>query len=217
MVSVTSDMYIYVGLIGFLVGTTEIVSRYKDNPWLALQNIPAFTYITINVAASLLALLLIESFQITFDSVAIKNKWFTILVAGTSAMAFFRTSLFTYRVGDKDLALGPGLLFQILLDVTDRSVDRSRAKPRSLVVSNIMRGIDFTKAMLALPTYCFALMQNVSSEEQAAIAKEISALSATSNMSDSVKSLVLGLTLINIVGEAVLKAAVEALSDELKP
>lgn len=44
-------------------------------------------------------------------------------------MAFFRSSLFTIRVGDKDVPLGLGLILQVLLDVTDRAVDRGRADP----------------------------------------------------------------------------------------
>jgi len=71
-------------------------------------------------------------------------------------MAFFRSSLFTIRVGDKDVPLGLGLILQVLLDVTDRAVDRGRARPRALLVGKVMDKVLFKKAQVALPAYCFA-------------------------------------------------------------
>ncbi len=210
--------YLYAGLIGFIVGVTEVLSRYRDSPWKALLNAPAVIYVFVNVSASLLALLLIEVFEWTFTASAnsSKEQWVRVLVAGIGAMSFFRSSLFTFRVGDKDVPLGPGLIFQVLLDVTDRAVDRARAKPRSLAVANIMEGVSFPKAQSALPAYCFALMQNVTADEQAAFGKQVAQLSASATMTDTVKSLALGLALINLVGDAVLLAAVEALKGEIK-
>jgi len=130
-------------------------------------------------------------------------------------MAFFRCSLFVFRVGDKDVPLGPGIVLQVLLDVTDRAVDRSRASPRADVISKIMQDIDFQNAQAALPAYCFALMQNVSAEEQANFARQVSQLAAAS-ISPPVKTLTLGLALMNLVGDAVLKAAVDSLGKEIK-
>jgi hypothetical protein len=46
-------------------------------------------------------------------------RWIRVVLAGTGAMAFFRSSLFTIRVGDKGVPLGLGLILQVLLDVTD--------------------------------------------------------------------------------------------------
>lgn len=210
--------YCCVALVGLLVGVTEVLSRYRDSPWKALWNTPAIVYVIVNVGASLLALLLIETFEwkFTANPTSTQEQWVRVLVAGLGAMAFFRSSLFTFRVGDKDVPLGPGLIFQVLLDVTDRAVDRARAKPRSLSVAKIMTGVSFEKAQSALPTYCFALMQNVSADEQATFGRQIAQLAAATTMSDAVKSLALGLALINVVGDAVLLAAVEALQGEIK-
>jgi hypothetical protein len=218
LMSLLQEPYLYVGLIGMLVGITELLSRYRDSPWKALLNAPAAIYVLVNISASLLALLLIEVFKWSFtdDPTASKEQWVRVLVAGVGAMSFFRSSLFTFRVGDKDVPLGPGLIFQVLLDVTDRAVDRARAKPRSLAVARIMSGVSFPKAQAALPAYCFALMQNVTADEQAAFGKQVAQLSATTTMTDTVKSLALGPALINLVGDAVLLAAVESLKDEIR-
>lgn len=73
----------------------------------------------------------------------------------------------------------------------------------------------FKKAQVALPAYCFALMQNVSAEEQATFGRQIAQLS-TADMTDEVKTLTLGLALMNVVGDAVLTAAVQSLGPQIK-
>jgi hypothetical protein len=48
-------------MLGGLVGASELISRYKDDPGVAIQSWPAFFYIAINSAASLGALGLIHA------------------------------------------------------------------------------------------------------------------------------------------------------------
>ena len=48
--------WVAVALLGGLVGTSELISRYKDDPWAAIRNWPARFYIAINGAASVGAL-----------------------------------------------------------------------------------------------------------------------------------------------------------------
>ena len=213
-----SSPYFYVAVIGLFIGVTEVLSRYRDSPWTALLNFPAAIYIAVNVSASVLALSLIGVFhwKFTQDPESAQEQWVRVLVAGVGAMSFFRSSLFTFRVGDKDVPLGPGLIFQVLLDVTDRAVDRARAKPRSISIAKIMDKVVFSKAQSALPAYCFALMQNVTADEQSTFAKQVTQLGASTTMSDRVKSLALGLALLNVVGDAVLAAAVESLGKEIQ-
>ncbi len=206
--------YFFAGFFGLLVGATELLTRYKDSPHSALLNVPAYFYIAVNISAAAFALFLIEKFSLKFSDA--NNELISVLVAGTGAMAFFRSSLFVYRVGDKDIPLGPGIVFQILLEVSDRSVDRERAGPRAVTVTRIMENVIYTKAMHSLPIYCFSLMQNVSADEQATLASEIAQLTNSSTMSDTVKAHALGLALMNIVGEKVLQAAVNSLQYEIK-
>ena len=140
---------------------------------------------------------------------------FALLLAGTSAMAFLRTSVFTARVADQDIAVGPNLLLQVMLSACDRAVDRSMAKPRAKGASALAADLDFDKAAESLPVYCFTLMQNVSTDEQSTIATEVAALHS-SNLSNRVKSLVLVLLLTNVCGSTLLEAAIESLGDEIR-
>jgi len=49
-----------VAVLGGLVGTSELISRYKDDPWAAIKTLPAIFYVVINCAGSLAALGLIH-------------------------------------------------------------------------------------------------------------------------------------------------------------
>ena len=114
-----------VAMLGGLVGTSELVSRYRDAPGVAMRSLPAIFYIFINAAASMAALEFIDAHPSWFDSQLTRN-----IVAGVSSMALFRTSLFVVRVGDRDVDIGPSGLLQVFLGAADRAVDRSRASAR---------------------------------------------------------------------------------------
>jgi len=211
--------YAAVALLGLLVGISELLSRYRDEPVRAVASFPAALYVLINVLAALAALYVIDVFNWRFgvaegasDGVLRVTQ---VLVGGLGAMAMFRSALFNVRVGETDVGIGPSGILQVLLDAADRAVDRNRAKPRAIRVAEITRGTSFAKAHDLLPAFCFALMQNLSPATQEGAGNEIKAL-ANSGIGDHGKSLIMGLTLMNVVGEDVLKAAVDALGDEIK-
>jgi hypothetical protein len=159
------DAYIAVFGIGALVGLGELVSRYRDAPEHAVRTMPALLYIALNSVAAIAALQLVETFNVIpgkTEGDAISR----ILLAGFGAMAFFRTSVFTVRVGDQDVSIGPVAFLQIVLHATDRAVDRVRADARAGAVAACMAGVSFDAAKAALPAFCLALMQNVPAEEQ---------------------------------------------------
>lgn len=145
-----------VAALGGLVGTSELVSRYKDDPGAAIRTLPARVYIAINCAGSMAALGLIHQLKWSENA-----RWAQILAAGVSAMAFFRTSLFVVRAGDRDVGVGPSGFLQICLNAADRAVDRKRASARAESAAEVMRDVDYQKAKVALPALCLALMQNV--------------------------------------------------------
>jgi hypothetical protein len=196
--------------LGGLVGASELISRYKDDPVAALKAWSGILYVAINSAASMGALGLIRA-NGWFGS----SRWEQVLMAGVSAMAFFRTSLFVVRAGDRDVSVGPNGFLQIFLAAADRALDRKRAAARSDAVAEAMKGVDFTKALEALPPYCLALMQSVSPEDQQVLGRALEALQKR-EVEPSVKSLLLGIELINVVGVDVLKTAVKSLGDQIR-
>ncbi|HBC52962.1 MAG TPA: hypothetical protein DCZ06_01755 [Alphaproteobacteria bacterium] len=216
--------YVVVGLLGGLVGIAELISRYPDSPVRAVATPPGIFYATINLLAAIAALaigaVLSDTQPVPHETphgevLLFRTEDLLILLAtaGFGALAFLRTKLITLRVGDADIGVGPSFILDTLLHAADRAVDRARAEPRAQLISDIMAPVSFEEAKLVLPTYCFAIMQNVSVEEQQKVALEIEALSGV-DMPDRVKALNLGLLLLNIVGEHVLRIAVQNLEQE---
>ncbi|MBI1685986.1 hypothetical protein [Caulobacter hibisci] len=195
--------------IGLAVGAMEMVSRYQDDPFAPLVSAPGLFYVTINGAASALAYYLTGPLNVT---VAEPLKTF---VAGFGAMAFFRSGLFTARIGKTEIPAGPNLVLQVFLRALDRAYDRERSVPRAKFVRPIMRGLSFDAIKAALPSLCFNLMQNVSADEIAGVNAQVVDL-AKAEMSNEAKCLSLGLTLINIVGEKTLHSAIVALGGDIR-
>jgi hypothetical protein len=199
--------------LGASVGLTELTTRYRDEP-SALPKLASFwTYVALNAAASAAAYALILSFGWTFGVAAGAGRSATqVLGAGFSAMALIRSSLVILKVGDQEVDVGPSAVLASLLSVVDRAVDRSRAAERSRSVGEAMRAVSFAKAKLSLPPYCLGLMQNVPLEEQQKLRTAVDALGLL-DIDDELKSLNLGLLLMNVVGPVVLQCAVRDLGD----
>jgi hypothetical protein len=202
-------------MFGALVGTAELVNRYKDAPWGAVRSKPAAFYVLLNAAAAVGALAVIRKFGWTFGATGAAVEWTPAMVAGFGAMALFRTSLFTVRAGDRDIGVGPMGFLQIFLAAADREVDRGGASVRADAVSKLMKGLDYAKAYKGLPPYCLALMRNLSAEDQQTFARALTEVN-TADVEEDVKLRLLGLELINVVGADVLRNAVESLGEEIR-
>ena len=211
--------WVVVALLGGLVGGGELVSRYRDAPTGALRTKASALYIGINVAASVGALALANTFGWNFGLSPSAGEgeilWTRVLVGGIGAMALFRTSLFLVRAGEQDIGIGPISFLSIFLNAADREVDRRRAQVRANLVSNIMTGLDYAKAFKALPPYCLALMQNLPDDTQEALARDLTLLDREP-MEGALKVRLLGLALVNVVGTNVLREAVKSLGDEIR-
>lgn len=199
------------------MGAIEIVSIWRDAPGRTLVTRAAFGYIALNAGASAVALALTQLFGWKFgftEPDAVRVQWIQLLAAGFGAMTLLRSSLLTFRAGDEPVAVGPGKVLLTALTSVGRAVDRTRAEDRSARVAALMADVSFQKALAVLPAYCLGLMQNLSDEDQAALAKQTAALDRVTN--ERVKSLLLGLALMNVVGVGVLEASVKTLNGEIK-
>ena len=201
--------------IGALIGVTDIISRYRDEPDDALWTVPSFFYLFVNAAASALVLIGIRAFEWNFGLQGQQAAWAQVLVAGFGAMAILRATLWNVQVGDQTVPIGLNGFLDAILGTVDRAVDRKRAQQRAESVSKIMKDVDFEKAAQALPSYCFGLLQNLSSDDQNKFANKVNLL-ITAPMNNRVKSLLLGLSLMNLVGERVLESAVSNLGDDIR-
>jgi hypothetical protein len=215
--------YLGVAVLGALVGVVELVSRYRDDPVRAISRFPAIVYIAFNMAASVLALYLILEIKPDWLvgqggdlSKVTPARWVLIVfVAGTAALAFFRSSIFRAKVDDASVPVGPALILDSLLAALDRAVDRAVATPRSEAIERMMNEVDFDKAQEALTAYCIALMQNLPPEESRRLGNRLNEIK-TSTMPKDIKVLTFGLALLNTFGEEVLDKARKALKDQIQ-
>ncbi|MFG1999813.1 hypothetical protein ACGFNU_11770 [Spirillospora sp. NPDC048911] len=209
--------YLVTIALSCLVGVAELISRYRDHPGKLVRVPSTWAYVLINGAAGAGSLLLLHTFDwklgVPRPDMAGAAQ---VLAASLGSMMIFRSAVFTVRVGDEDVAVGPSTLLSALLAAADRGVDRMQAKARANEAGEIMKDISFRKARLALPTYCLGLLMNVSAEDQAALRTAVDALSGADEMTDRQKALNLGLLLINVAGPDVLRAAVGTLRSEIE-
>ncbi|MDX1436754.1 MAG: hypothetical protein R3335_08085 [Anaerolineales bacterium] len=211
--------YILVGLFGALVGTAELLSRYRDAPLRAVANLYAAGYIIINILAAMLALWLLRLFGVNFGldplTETSRLRWVQVLAAGFASMMIFRSSVFVLQVGDQNVSIGPSSILDVFLTVLDRQIDRRMARVRAEEVERIMKGVSFNKSREQLPVVAFALMQNLAREDQDTIVNKVLQLSTNSGLTDSARSTALGLALLDFVGGQVLEEAVDLIKDDI--
>ena len=209
--------YLIAFALAALVGFGELISRYRDAPLDVARRVPAVFYMALNGLAGALTFLVIDAFEWTFGmDNSFQALVLQISTAAFGALAVLRSSLFTVRVGDTDVEAGLSALLKIVLETADRAVDRRRAQRRSRVVQDIMANVDFDSAKKKLPSDCFALMQNVEADEQDGVTAEVTSLEqAADDLGGMPRSRQLGLVLMNVVGEDVLRESVRALGTEL--
>lgn len=210
--------WLTVGVIGALVGAGELIARYRDHPLRGLRTVPAALYLGLNIAAAMATLWLVRAFDVTFGVDANGGPAVhvvQVLASGFAAMAVLRTSVFNVPTPDGDVGIGPQALLSAISSASDRAIDRKRALDRAKIVNEVMPSVSFPNASTSLPAYCFQLMQNTSADEEATVAAILKQLTANEELPANVKSRILGLVLLTIVGEKVLTRAVSDLHEVL--
>ncbi|GJL87803.1 MAG: hypothetical protein DHS20C03_15120 [Minwuia thermotolerans] len=207
--------------MGVVVGGAELIARYKDDPWGVLRTLPGISYLLINgliaTAAYFAGFHYLADQQDQDTGVVYFSDWSLLLLivgSGLGGLAIFRSKIFTLRVGDADIGVGPSFILDTILQAVDRAVARRQAVPRSNLVRDIMDGVSFENARTTLPAYCLALMQNVSEGEQSLLGVYITRIEQQ-DVPDIVKNDMLCLALLDLFGEKVLRTAVRNIKSSL--
>jgi hypothetical protein len=115
-----------------LVAATELASRYPEDPAMALKTMPGLLYLSVNGATSLLSLWFLHSGQITLFTVnSLSPTLNEVLGAGVGGMVLLRSSIFTMRMGARDVSVGPAAILQSILAAVDRVCDKRVATKRT--------------------------------------------------------------------------------------
>jgi hypothetical protein len=220
--SITREVtdYLVVGLLGGTVGLGELVSRYRLHAGFVMRHYITYIYVGINIAASIGALVLIHTFDWTFgvESGGDAVRATQVLVASFGAMALLRSALFVVRIGDQDVAVGPGAFLTGLAETADAAlaqrIDLNEIATRARF-ARLALHISWDRAKLTLPVYTLALIRNVAADAQSELADQVQKLDQ-SNLDDHAKVATLGLTLINLVGPKVFAVAIDLAEAELE-
>ncbi|HSV86453.1 MAG TPA: hypothetical protein VLH85_07750 [Levilinea sp.] len=204
--------YTVVILLGMLVGFIEIVSRYQDAPFRTALTWPGLFYMLINglVAGSALWLLRVFGWNLMPETTnADLKRWNEVLIAGLGAMALFRSALFVIGKEEQEISVGPNATLQILLNAIDKEVDRYRGQERVASVRSIMQNVHDEDAISDLTVISGALMQNLKSEDQARISiSKLRELIEVASNDDDFRKYLLGLRIIDVAGEDILRQAI---------
>lgn len=199
--------------IGTSVGAAELVSRYRDEPIVALTQTAGGIYLAIMGLTSFAAYLLLINYTDQVIPAAKDDQLLLALVAGFGAMALLRSKFFTLRTdqGD-DIALGPDAAVSAFLNAADRNVDRHRADQR---LDLVMKETAFSyqparaKAFLEIQLAAF---QNLSEGEKREFKSTIDTVFA-SQYSDRLKLQAISYGLLNVTGEDTYRNIIDKLKN----
>jgi hypothetical protein len=205
----TQSKYVFVLIIGGLLGMTEILGRYTDSPIAAMKSPGAAIYILVNAVASVVALYLL----VALAPDIVTNPISQVLLAGVGAMAFLRSSVFKAKVANEDVAIGPAIILDTLLKFADAQVDRGRAEQRAERIAEVVQSLPLTQAGVDLPRLGFALMQNLALDVRQRTLDDITIIVTDTKRSETVKVMEVGLVLWSRVGLGTLNGAVTLLKN----
>ncbi len=209
--------YILAGVIGGIVGLSELLQRYSYGIVDIVKTMSTYAYVGLNAVVSMASLFLMTYFDFYFG-IDVETGVAKALIAGLAGVVIIRSAAFKIKANDQDYDVGFGIITNVFLMRADRSFDQERAKKQAGEITAVMEGIDFYKARNDLTTLCLTLMQNLPVEQQTLLRKEVDILSTSEVQleTDRVKAIVLGATIAKYTGTPVLKEAIVSLGDCIK-
>jgi hypothetical protein len=210
---------------GELVGFSEIITRYRDEPLRATFNRYGILYLLINGALSGCAYFLLRAYGAKIFPAAQDPPLLAAIVAGFGAMAVLRSKLFVFRSDDgKDIPIGPDLVIGSVLRIVDRKIDRLRAARRQQLVFELAKRIaavmgsesDFDNPN-SFVSISLASFQNLTTEEKQQIVSKSEELREKLKGKPSLfKAMVLGFVVLDIAGEENFRDIMQDLEDYLR-
>jgi hypothetical protein len=187
---------------GALVGVSELISRYRDEPYVAVSSKYGLVYIAINSVISAFALGLLRRYS---DKVFPSLKDDPLLmscVAGFGAMVVMRSKLFTLKTPTgEEVAVGPDAAITNFLRSVDRAVDRSRSRKRQALIFEMTRNLAFDVRVSDFFKGHLVAYQNLTNDEKSEISKIIDDVKQRSDLDPQLKLMAISFGFLNISGE----------------
>lgn len=186
---------------GLLVGLSEILSRYRDEPLLAATTNIGLSYLILNGMLSVAAFAFMRHYSENIFPAVKSDLFLTAIISGFGAMAVFRSKLFTFHSTDgKDYAIGPSIVLDTVLKTIDSKIDRRRATERQAEVFDSIIGLNF-KDVANYIEASLGAFQNLSQDDKSDVKSVIDQYRQLSDWPDSLKSLGLGFAFLTIAGD----------------
>jgi hypothetical protein len=186
---------------GTLVGLSEILTRYRDEPLRATFNVFGWIYLGLNGVISLAAFAILRSYSSQIFPVVANDLFLTAVTAGFGAMIVMRSKLFSYNSPEgKEFAVGPAIVIDTVLQTIDAKIDRFRATQRQERVYEQLHEVsDFEGAAQYLEASLLSF-QTLSDEQKSDISSIISDYREI-DWDDRLKVMAVGFAFLTIAGE----------------
>jgi hypothetical protein len=196
---------------GAAVGASEILSRYRDEPFLAISSPPGRRYLAVNAAISLAAFYLLYHFGDSMFSGVTKDPLLMSVVSGFGAMVVMRSKLFSFKTeGGENYAIGPDAVLSTFLASVDRQIDRHRASRRQDLVYYETQDVDNPESAPDFFMSFLVSYQNLSNDEKEEVDGEVKRIYEQS-LSPRLKFMTAAFGFLNIMGESNFRALVQQL------
>jgi hypothetical protein len=183
----------------------ELLSRYRDEPLKVIATSQfAWVYLLLNGLLALGAHAVLLNGQFAHLDTLIERSSLA-LASGLGAAVILRSRVFTARLGDEQVSIGPGYVVDQLLNTIDAQIDRRRALQRVQIVVDVMKDKEFDGSRIHSSTMITGSRQNLSLQEQKDLANQIREV-GDRKIPDQEKSYALGFILLDFMGEEFLKA-----------
>jgi hypothetical protein len=191
----------FAALLGGVIGVAELAACYRDRPATAVLSPSGLMYVLVNAAASVIALVAIETVGWRFGlppfAPPASLYFVQVMAAGLGAAALFRMS-FTLAQ-DRNISLGPIAVLHGMLKIVDGALERKRALSR--LSHNDLAGLSFIRDHAALTELCCHALQRFQLAEAQRLGELASDLGAREDLTDADKLDCFGLELTRLVGE----------------
>jgi hypothetical protein len=205
-------------VFGAMVGASEIMSRYRDEPFRAIFSPPGRIYLLLNGLISVAAYLLLLKYRASVLPALNTDDLMTSVVAGFGAMMFMRSKLFSFRTeGGEAFSVGPDAVLSTFLNSVNRRVDRYLSDIRQDIVYSeavtIPRPEDAPKFLeIYLTAY-----QNIPDDEKKALAQDIQAVLGRADLDHRLKLMAISFGFMNIGGYRNFRALMALLRKDQVP
>lgn len=192
-------------VVGLGTSLVELLSRYRDEPIKVIATSQfAWVYLLLNGLLALGAHALLLDSDFAEIETPVRRAGLAV-ASGLSAAVILRSRVFTARLGDEQVSIGPGYVVDQLLSIIDAQIDRRRALQRVQIVVDLMKGKDFDGSRIHSSTMITGSRQNLSLQDQKDLANQIREV-VDRKIPDQEKAYALGFILLDFMGEEFLKA-----------